>query len=143
GIYLNQICRQYQLPPRSWDADALRTLQAMPWTGNLRELKNTVERLALLGGSPITTEDIDRFLGPSPAVAAAQTSGPRQGDLSYLLEEDSFQRFKEQAEKLFVERKLHENHWNIAKTAESMGIQRSHLYNKIERFGLIKPKNRP
>jgi DNA-binding NtrC family response regulator len=114
----------------------------MPWTGNLRELKNTVERLALLGGSPITTEDIDRFLGPSPAVTAAPSLGPTKGDLSYLLEEDSFQRFKEQAEKLFVERKLQENHWNIAKTAESMGIQRSHLYNKIERFGLTKPKNR-
>lgn len=142
GIYLNQISRQYQLPPRSWDADALRTLQGMPWTGNLRELKNAVERLALLGGSPISAEDIGRFLGPSPSVSNGQDSSRSPGDLSHLLEQDSFQRFKEQAEKLFVERKLQENHWNIAKTAESMGIQRSHLYNKIERYGLSKPKNR-
>jgi DNA-binding NtrC family response regulator len=59
-----------------------------------------------------------------------------------MLQEESFQRFKEQAEKLFVERKLEDHGWNIAKTAENMGIQRSHLYNKIERFGLSKPKSR-
>ena len=145
GIYLNQICRQYQLPPRSWDSDALRALQAMPWTGNLRELKNAVERLALLGGSPITTADIDLYLRPAtPTVDKGSTAANHSNGttLETMLQEDSFQRFKEQAEKLFVERKLEEHGWNIAKTAENMGIQRSHLYNKIERFGLSKPKNR-
>jgi DNA-binding NtrC family response regulator len=145
GIYLNQICRQYQLPPRSWDSDALRALQAMPWTGNLRELKNAVERLALLGGSPITTADIDLYLRTAaPAVDRGSTGGNHSNGttLETMLQEVSFQRFKEQAEKLFVERKLEEHGWNIAKTAENMGIQRSHLYNKIERFGLSKPKTR-
>ncbi len=145
GIYLNQICRQYQLPPRSWDSDALRALQAMPWTGNLRELKNAVERLALLGGSPITTSDIDLYLRPAtPTVDKGSTAVSQMNGttLETMLQEDSFQRFKEQAEKLFVERKLEEHGWNIAKTAENMGIQRSHLYNKIERFGLSKPKSR-
>jgi DNA-binding NtrC family response regulator len=145
GIYLNQICRQYQLPPRSWDSDALRALQAMPWTGNLRELKNAVERLALLGGSPITTADIDLYLRTAaPAVDRGSTGANHSNGttLETMLQEVSFQRFKEQAEKLFVERKLEEHGWNIAKTAENMGIQRSHLYNKIERFGLSKPKTR-
>ena len=145
GIYLNQICRQYQLPPRSWDSDALRALQAMPWTGNLRELKNAVERLALLGGSPITTADIDLYLRTAaPAVDRGSNGGNHSNGttLETMLQEVSFQRFKEQAEKLFVERKLEEHGWNIAKTAENMGIQRSHLYNKIERFGLSKPKTR-
>jgi DNA-binding NtrC family response regulator len=58
------------------------------------------------------------------------------------LEEENFQRFKELTEKIFVELKLKEHQWNIAKTAESIGIQRSHLYNKIERYQLSKPKTK-
>jgi DNA-binding NtrC family response regulator len=49
---------------------------------------------------------------------------------------EKFQDFKDYAEKEFIERKLRKNNWNITKTSEEIDIQRSHLYNKIEKFGL-------
>ncbi len=147
GIYLNRICKQYQLPTLHFEPDALRTLQALPWTGNLRELKNAVERLAILAGPNITRQDVQRYILPIGLDGNGEEPSEKSKQMEYrsiiaTLEEDNFQRFKELTERFFVERKLKEFHWNIAKTAESIGIQRSHLYNKIERYQLFKPKSK-
>ena len=48
----------------------------------------------------------------------------------------TFEEFKETAEKLFLQQRLAENDWNVKRTAESLGMQRSNLYKKIERYGL-------
>ena len=147
GIYLNRICKQYQLPSLHIESDALRALQALPWTGNLRELKNAVERLAILAGPNITRKDVQQYIQPiaSEGYQEDWIENHKQAEHQSListLEEDNFQRFKELTEKIFVELKLKEHQWNIAKTAESIGIQRSHLYNKIERYQLSKPKTK-
>lgn len=148
GIYLNRICNQYQLPALHLEPDALRALQSLPWTGNLRELKNAIERLAILAGPTITRKDIHQFIQPigHDGHEDLNTVEDRQPELLALQEtllEDNFQRFKDLTESIFVELKLREHHWNIAKTAEAIGIQRSHLYNKIERYKLSKPKQKP
>ena len=52
---------------------------------------------------------------------------------------DKFQDFKDYAESIFIEYKLNKNNWNVAKTAIDIDIQRSHLYNKIDKYGLKKP----
>jgi len=147
GIYLNRICKQYQLPALQFEPDALRALQALPWTGNLRELKNAIERLAILAGPNITRKDVQQYIQPimSEGYQEDWKEHHKQAEHQSListLEEDNFQRFKELTEKIFVELKLKEHQWNIAKTAESIGIQRSHLYNKIERYQLSKPKTK-
>jgi len=147
GIYLNRICKQYQLPSLHIESDALRALQALPWTGNLRELKNAVERLAILAGPNITRKDVQQYIQPleSAGYQEDMREHHKQAEHQSListLDEDNFQRFKELTEKIFVELKLKEHQWNIAKTAESIGIQRSHLYNKIERYQLSKPKGK-
>ena len=49
---------------------------------------------------------------------------------------DDFQAFKEEAEKIFILHKLHQYDWNMSRTAEHIGIQRGHLYNKLEKYGL-------
>jgi DNA-binding NtrC family response regulator len=142
GIYLNQVSRQYQLPPRQFEPDALKAMAQLPWSGNLRELKNAVERLALLAGTTIQVSDIRRFVQPI-GQELIQTPGPESEavlELQQALDENDFQQFKEKVEKVFVLRQLQLHRWNIAKTAETIGIQRSHLYNKIERFKLSKPK---
>ncbi|MBM3911824.1 MAG: sigma-54-dependent Fis family transcriptional regulator [Sphingomonadales bacterium] len=147
GIYLNRICKQYQLPSLHFESEALRALQALPWTGNLRELKNAVERLAILAGPNITRKDVQQYIQPILSEGYQENSMAHHKQTEHqslisTLEEDNFQRFKELTEKIFVELKLKENQWNIAKTAESIGIQRSHLYNKIERYQLSKPKTK-
>ncbi len=64
-------------------------------------------------------------------------AAPVKGELDDLLNTaTTFQEFKEKAERSFVQKQLELHSWNISKTAEALGIQRSHLYNKMKRYGL-------
>ena len=56
-----QICAEQGIAPKSFDADALKALQAKNWTGNIRQLRNVVERLIILAGSKITAEDVEAY----------------------------------------------------------------------------------
>src|SRR5687767_3636726 len=60
-----EICKDYGIPEKSFDNKAIKKLQSLPWTGNIRELKNVVERLIILGGKSISAQDIDRFVLPT------------------------------------------------------------------------------
>jgi transcriptional regulator of acetoin/glycerol metabolism len=51
---------------------------------------------------------------------------------------NNFQEFKENSEKAFILKQLQVNNWNISKTADMLGIQRSHLYNKLKKYGIEK-----
>jgi len=55
------ICSEQGIQPRKFDADAILKLQQMSWTGNIRELRNVVERLIILGGQQISVEDVNSF----------------------------------------------------------------------------------
>jgi len=63
--FCNEICKDYGIPEKSFDSKAIKKLQSLPWTGNIRELKNVVERLIILGGKTISAQDIDRFVLPT------------------------------------------------------------------------------
>lgn len=63
--FCTEICKDYGIPEKSFDAKAIKKLQSLPWTGNIRELKNVVERLIILGGKSISAPDIDRFVLPT------------------------------------------------------------------------------
>jgi len=109
--------------------DALDALKKETWSGNVRELQNAIERLGLLAAeSEITEEDVNNLT----------LSGKRKtGEIDSLMDEISqFQDFKESAERLFLLRKLEEHDWNISQTAESIGIQRSHMYNKMKKYDI-------
>ena len=70
-----------------------------------------------------------------------QNSGKRKpGTIDAINEFSRFQEFKDYAEKMFIDAKLKKNNWNVAKTASEIEIQRSHLYNKIEKFNLKRNK---
>jgi DNA-binding NtrC family response regulator len=59
--FCEQICSEQGIRGKSFDAEAVAALQARSWTGNIRELRNVVERLIILGGQTITKADIDAF----------------------------------------------------------------------------------
>lgn len=108
---------------------ALDALKAQRWTGNVRELQNAVERLGLLASdSRITKEDVDNL---------TFSAGRKRKGITPLIEEiEKFQKFKEEAERLFLLKKLEENDWNISQTAEAIDIQRSHMYNKMKKYNI-------
>jgi len=114
--------------PREISPKAMERLQSLEWHGNVRELRNTVERLLILSaGSVIQAEDVDLL------VSGGEGAGGLGGD---LLQVGSFSEFKEQAERAFLLQKLREHEWNVSETARSVDMPRSNLYKKIERYGL-------
>ena len=120
-------------PTPAYSPKALEVLAAQPWPGNVRQLKNLVERcLILLEGDVLEAPDVERLLGPSSGPVRAVGEGGRDVFSSCK----TFDEFKDVSEKLFLQHKLAENEWNVKRTAESLGMQRSHLYKKIERYGL-------
>ncbi len=118
---------------KSFSDEALEKLQRHDWTGNVRELHNVVERLGILsGGAVITAEDVELMAGP---VSKSATDG-NQGMRDLLEDYPDFQSFKDATELIFVKYQLDKYQWNISQTADAIGIQRSHLYNKIKKFNL-------
>ncbi len=113
------------VPGKKFAEDGVRRLQARPWPGNIRELRNAVERaLILASGKVVTAADIDRLLPQSDGAA-----GAGGGALT-------FEGFKQEAEKGFLIQKLREHDWNVSETARALKMPRSNLYKKIERYGL-------
>ena len=71
------------------------------------------------------------------STATSAPAARRQDPLVGLLDQyDQFADFRDMAEKLFIERKLEEFGWNVSQTAEAIGIQRSHLYNKLNKYDI-------
>jgi two-component system nitrogen regulation response regulator NtrX len=56
------ICNEYNIPKKEFTAGAVSELQKLDWTGNIRELRNVVERLIILGGKSVSKGDIQRFV---------------------------------------------------------------------------------
>jgi len=125
--FLKDICDENSIPLKGFTPDGYQALQDVNWTGNIRELRNVVERLVILCGDKISGED--DYMFSNPAQRGADPFG-------VVDDYKTLQDFRDWAEKVFIERKLVQNGWNVAKTAQEIDIQRSHLYNKIEKYSL-------
>ncbi len=128
--YLNKLSeKEIIFSGKSFSDDALETLQKMEWPGNIRELQNIVERVALLSSDQqISASDIDRL---------TISKGKSKDQLSVKIDNtESFHDYKEEAEKLFLLKKLEKYDWNISSTADAIGIQRSHIYTKMKKYGI-------
>jgi two-component system nitrogen regulation response regulator NtrX len=130
--FVDKAVEEQRLPPRAIADDALERLARMEWSGNVRELRNTVERLLILArGNEIAVGDVERLVGGG----AAQAGGALSGD---LLAAETFADFKERAERAFILAKLREHDWNVSETARAIDMPRSNLYKKIERYALVR-----
>jgi two-component system, NtrC family, nitrogen regulation response regulator NtrX len=129
--FIDTAVQEQRLPPRAVLPDAVDRLTRMEWSGNVRELRNTVERLLILArGNEITAADVDRLVS-----GATQSTGSLSGD---LLSAPTFAEFKDRAERAFILAKLREHDWNVSETARAVDMPRSNLYKKIERYGLVR-----
>jgi two-component system nitrogen regulation response regulator NtrX len=119
--------------PKTFTPAALEILRKHPWRGNVRELRNTIERLLIMVEGPeIRPEHLDDVLArPAEGGAAAAVSDPP----------GSLKDFKETAERAFLVQKLRESRWNISATAQAIGTPRSNLYKKLEQYGISQEKD--
>jgi two-component system, NtrC family, nitrogen regulation response regulator NtrX len=122
AYFAEQLSASAGVPGRKFSDEAVRRLQARPWPGNIRELRNAVERVLILAsGKKVAAEEIDQLL--------PGTMGPNG-------ESPSLEDFKLEAEKKFLVQQLRQHDWNLSETARAIKIPRSNLYKKMERFGL-------
>jgi two-component system nitrogen regulation response regulator NtrX len=128
--FIAQLAAQQGVPPKTVAPAALERLKRHHWPGNVRELRNTVERLLILAnGDEVVESDVARMVGPM-----AEETG--LGDA--LLQSETFEQFKQNAERAFLLAKLKEYDWNVSETARRLDMPRSNLYKKIERYGLAR-----
>jgi len=125
-----QLSGQGGVTGRAFADDAVRALQRRGWPGNVRELRNAVERLMILGaGRLVTAADVERLLplgeGRGPAVPLEDAASA-----------ETFEDFRQDAERAFILAKLRAHDWNVAETARVLSMPRSNLYKKIEKYGL-------
>jgi two-component system nitrogen regulation response regulator NtrX len=124
--FVRRYAERNNYPRREFAPAAVEHLQAMPWKGNVRELKNLVERLLILAPK----ETIDR----EDVLAATGGAGPELSDA--LLSVATLREFRDNAEKLFILHKLDQNDWNVTQTAQAIDTPRSNLYKKLEQYGI-------
>ena len=133
--FAEQFHLENDLRAKKFSRKALDLLAGMPWRGNVRELRNVIERLLIMSpGETIEATDLPSEPGLAPVDAA-----PLSGDAVRL---DSrgvgLQAFKDAAEKAYLLNKLEEHDWNIAATAKAIETPRSNLYKKLDAYGIRK-----
>ncbi len=125
--FLKDIGDEYGIAAPEITDGAMHELMKLDWNGNVRELHNVVERLSIMCDNKITEQDVQDYAVPQRR---------RRSNGSIYQQFDIFQEFKDHVEKEFIVGKLEKNNWNISKTAEMMEIQRSHLYNKMQKYSI-------
>ena len=123
--FLREFALTYGRRQKELSSDALAALEAHAWPGNVRELKNLIERLVIMSPDPV----IERRHLPS---FLFRNEGRRRS----IPEPSTLQQARAAYERDFIVRKLEENHGNITRTAESLGLERSHLYRKMKSLGI-------
>jgi two-component system, NtrC family, nitrogen regulation response regulator NtrX len=135
---------EHNLKAKRFDASALEALQRYRWRGNIRELRNTVERLLIMTpGDVVRAADLPPDLrgesSAAPLIAGAGPDATRPsagGGLNALMGLTTLREFKDAAERAFLVQKLRDHDWNISKTAEVVDTPRSNLYKKLEQYGI-------
>jgi len=137
--YMDYFSRENNTRPKRVTQAAMDALQRYRWKGNIRELRNTVERMNIMTGSDtIDLADVPEVVRspswPASGAASGAPAAPKPPSDSEAAKAGTLREFKENAERAFLVGKLRENGWNISKTAEVIGTPRSNLYKKLEQY---------
>ena len=139
---------EHNMKPKRIEPRAMEALQRYRWRGNIRELRNQVERVMIMtSGDVIRLEDLPQDIrgdagvsglpeATTPATTSPATSTQASSTPAAPAAAGTLREFKDAAERAFLVQKLRENHWNISKTAEVIDTPRSNLYKKLEQYGI-------
>lgn len=128
--FLNYFCSQESREIKSMAPEAIKALTRYNWPGNIRELKNLIERMVIM--TPEQSITYEHLPASIRNAGTDQTDEMAIGEIST----NSYREAKELFEKQFLLQKLEENNWNISRTAEEIGLERSNLHRKIKAYGL-------
>jgi two-component system nitrogen regulation response regulator NtrX len=124
--FLKDLASIYGRKPRELSDDAIEVLMRYSWPGNVREMRNVIERVVIM--NPTVSRYGRKHLPPLLY---------REGSRRNLGGEfTSLHQAREAYERDYILRKLDENHGNITRAAEALGLERSHLYRKMKTLGM-------
>ena len=147
GAALAVTAEEHNLRPKRFEPGALEALSRYRWRGNIRELRNTIERLMIATpADAVRVEDLPSDIRSSesnaarsaPIAASASAATDNAGPAAAPKTDappagaGTLREFKDAAERAYLVQKLRENNWNISKTAEIIDTPRSNLYKKLE-----------
>jgi two-component system, NtrC family, nitrogen regulation response regulator NtrX len=123
--FLKEISAEYGRKPREISEDAIDALMRYAWPGNVRELRNVIERMVIM--NPLVAK-LDRKHLP----ALVQRDNGRRPPQEF----STLHQARAAYERDYILRKMEENHGNISRTAEVLGLERSHMYRKMRALGI-------
>ena len=112
--------------------EAMAVFQQYEWPGNIRELRNLIERLMIMVPGPSSMPRRPPCRCKDARLASAPQSAAPAVNPLFTQSYDSLRDARNAFEKEYIARKLREHHWNISRTAEDLKIERSHLHRKIK-----------
>ena len=124
--FLDDFCARNNFHPKQIDAETYKVLEAYSWPGNARELRNIIERMAILTpGNRLTPDSVP------VEIRLAHDSGPRS----------NLKEARESAEREHILRALEETSWNVSGAARSLGMERTNLHKRIRALGLTRGRH--
>jgi two-component system nitrogen regulation response regulator NtrX len=132
NFFLRKMATEFGEPQKQLTEEAEDALLNYSWPGNVRELKNIVERISVLQEGRL----IERNNLPQQILVQANNSGAQLNAAATLREA------RNEFEKQFILEKLEEHQWNVSKTADAIGLERSNLHRKIKAFDIDTKKIR-
>jgi two-component system nitrogen regulation response regulator NtrX len=135
SAFVEQICRENGLKVKTIAPEALEILSAYQWPGNVRELRNVIERLVILSDEGIGVGDL-----PEEIVAEISRRTPVAVEAAVNLPPEaqnlSLRDLRDLVERQYIVAKLDEHGWNISRTSQVLGIERTNLHKKMRALGI-------
>ena len=134
--FVRECCDENGIGYKPVDDAVIDRLKQYEWPGNVRELRNVVERLVIMSDEVIHEKDLPPYLGGPRPASSRDKSGPITAiDLGRYAGK-SLREFREEVESEFIRIRLAEFEWNISRTAQALGIERTNLHKKLRALGI-------
>ncbi|HEU5060316.1 MAG TPA: sigma-54 dependent transcriptional regulator [Kofleriaceae bacterium] len=138
--FVAECCDENGFSRKAIDAAVLDKLRAYDWPGNVRELRNVVERLVIMSDDVIVERDLPPYLGGPGRIVGERGESPPTPSVDIARHaEKTLREFREEVECDFIRYKLAEYDWNISRTAQALGIERTNLHKKMRALGIVRP----
>ncbi len=133
-FFIEDACRDNGLSTKGISARALEALQSYSWPGNVRELRNVIERMVIFADGDIGIDDVPEEVRASPEAEGSEDGLLDEPQIAALLRGDGdapLKTVREAVERAYILQRLTENAWNVSRTAEVLGVERTHLHRKL------------
>ncbi len=129
NAFIGQISQEYGRKVKAISPEAMDALCHYHYPGNIRELRNLCERLVIMASDPVSVTDLPDYVSPRLEPSMSQAANVAAGSMN-------LRDFRLATERAYIESTLRAYGWNVSKTAEVLGVERTNLHKKIKRYDL-------